>query len=158
VPNTIGSIRVLRHRFPKPSKRNYTYFWRHCCRWKAITAKQHGQTPMPEGQIDPKLFRDDPQLIASHLSEAFAKNDLAVVLEAIKLVMRGQNVMALARESGLRRDRLYKTFGGETNPLLGRVMALFEALGVRIEVKALPPREIPPRPKLGRPSKKNAAN
>ena len=108
---------------------------------------------MDEGQMDPKHFQDNPQRIASYLSEAFAKNDLATVLEAINLVMRGQNVMALARESGLRRDRLYKTFGGETNPLLGRVMALFDALGVRIEVVALPPRKIPPRPKLGRPPK-----
>jgi hypothetical protein len=35
-------------------------------------------------------------------------------------------------------------------------MALFNALGIALTVKALPPREIPPRPKLGRPKKRNA--
>ena len=67
--------------------------------------------------------------------------------------MRAQNVKAMAREAGLRRDNLYKTFGGEIDPQLGRVMALFEALGVRLSVMPLKPKERPPRPKLGRPPK-----
>ena len=37
-------------------------------------------------------------------------------LKAISRVMRAQNVQALAREAGLRRNRLYKTFGGEVDP------------------------------------------
>jgi probable addiction module antidote protein len=108
---------------------------------------------MSEGQIDPKLFRDNPDAVAAYLSDAFAKNDLTALLEAINLVMRAQNVQAMAREAGLRRDRLYKTFDGETNPMLGRVMALLNALGVHLTVTPLPPRAIPPRPKLGRPPK-----
>jgi len=108
---------------------------------------------MSEGQIDPKLFRDNPVAVAAYLSDAFAKNDLTALLEAINLVMRAQNVQAMAREAGLRRDRLYKTFDGETNPMLGRVMALLNALGVHLTVTPLPPRPIPPRPKLGRPPK-----
>lgn len=102
---------------------------------------------------DKKLFRDNPVAISSYLSDAFEKNELEVVLEAINRVMRAQNVQAMAREAGLRRDRLYKTFDGDTNPMLGRVMALFEALGVRLSVTPLPPRQVPSRPKLGRPSK-----
>ena len=60
---------------------------------------------------------------------------------------------SLAREAGLRRDKLYVTFGGDTEPYLYRVMALLNALGVGLTVKAKPPRPIPPRPKLGRPRK-----
>jgi probable addiction module antidote protein len=111
---------------------------------------------MPEGQMDPKLFRDNPYAIATHLSEAFETNDLAAVLQAINFVMRAQNVQAIAREAGLRRDRLYKTFGGEIDPQLGRVMALFEGLGVRLAVIPLPRRDRPERPKLGRPRKTTA--
>jgi probable addiction module antidote protein len=108
---------------------------------------------MSDKKTDAKLFRDNPEAIASYLADAFEKNDMDVILKAINRVMRAQNVQALAREAGLRRDKLYRTFGGETEPYLYRVMALLNALGVRLTVKALPPRPIPPRPKLGRPRK-----
>ena|SRR5262245_20187489 len=108
---------------------------------------------MSDRKADIKMFRDNPAAIASYLSEAFEKNEYDAILLALNRVMRSQNVQALAREAGLRRDRLYKTFGGETDPTLYRVMDLFDALGVRFTVQALPQRAIPPRPKLGRPRK-----
>src|SRR4030095_12559315 len=110
---------------------------------------------MSDKKNDARLFKDNPYAIAAYLSDAFEKNDLDVVLKAIRRIMRAQIVQALAREAGLRRDRLYKTFGGEVDPLLSRVMALFNALGIALTVKALPPCEIPARPKLGRPKKSN---
>jgi probable addiction module antidote protein len=100
-----------------------------------------------------KDLRNNPVGIAEHLNKAFAKNDLHSIVEAIKIAMRAQNVVALAKATGLRRDRLYKTFGGNVNPQLGRVMELFAGLDVRLVVKPLPPKEKPPRPKLGRPPK-----
>ena len=108
---------------------------------------------MSDRKADIKMFRDNPLAIASYLSDSFDKNDYDAILLALNRVLRSQNVQALAREAGLRRDRLYKTFGGETDPTLYRVMDLFEALGVRFTVQALLPRAIPPRPKLGRPRK-----
>ena len=108
---------------------------------------------MSDRKADASIFRDNPAAIAAYLSEAFEKNDIDIILKAIKRVMRAQNVQALARECGLRRDKLYVTFGGETEPYLYRVMALLNALGVGLTVKARPPRPIPPRPKLGRPRK-----
>jgi probable addiction module antidote protein len=111
---------------------------------------------MFDKKADAKCFRDNPEAIAAYLSEAFEKNDVDIILSAINRVMRAQNVQALAREAGLRRDKLYVSFNGGTEPYLYRVMALFNALGVRLTVKAAPPRPIPPRPKLGRPRKRPA--
>lgn len=108
---------------------------------------------MSDRKADAKFFRDNPEAIAAYLSDAFEQNDMEIILKAINRVMRAQNVQALARESGLRRDKLYVTFSGETEPYLYRVMALLGALGVGLTVKALPPRPIPSRPKLGRPRK-----
>jgi probable addiction module antidote protein len=108
---------------------------------------------MSDEEFDPKLYRDNPEAIAAYLDEVFNKNDLSDVLKAINQVMRAQNVKAIARETGLRRDRLYRTFGGEVHPPLGRVMALFEGLGVRLSVMPIEPKERLPRPKLGRPPK-----
>jgi probable addiction module antidote protein len=99
-------------------------------------------------------FRDRPDMIASYLTEAFAENDLERATLALSHVLRAQNVQALAHEAGLRRDKLYRTFGGKVDPQLGRLLKLFAAMNVRIEVVSMPERPLPARPKLGRPPKK----
>ena len=103
---------------------------------------------------DPKkAFRDNELAVAAYLTEAFARDDFPEVLSALKTIIRAQNVKVLAKEGGLRRDRLYHTFNGEVDPQLSRVMKLFKALNIRLAVFALAPRERPTRPKLGRPKK-----
>ena len=102
--------------------------------------------------LDPKKLRDNPIAIAEYLTEAFEKSELSGILDAIKSVMQAQNVKQLAEITGMRRDGLYKTFGSnKKDPQLSRVLSLFAGLDVRLVVEALPKREKPPRPKLGRP-------
>ena len=97
-------------------------------------------------------LRENPQAIAKYLTDVFETNDIDDILEAITLVMRAQNVKALAEFTGIRRDGLYKTFSGSRkDPQFSRILNLFEGLDVRIVVKPLPPKERPTRPKLGRP-------
>ena len=97
-------------------------------------------------------LRDNPQAIAAYLTDVFDKNDIDEILEAITIVMRAQNVMAVAESTGMRRDGLYKTFSGKKkDPQFSRILKLFNGLDVQIVVKPLPPRERPTRPKLGRP-------
>jgi probable addiction module antidote protein len=102
-----------------------------------------------------KRFRDRPDMIASYLTDAFAENDLERATLAVGYVIRAQNVQALAREAGVGREKLYRSFGGKVDPQLGRLLKLFAAMNVRFEVVPLPRRPVPARPKLGRPPKKN---
>jgi probable addiction module antidote protein len=95
-------------------------------------------------------FRDNPAAIAQYLTKAFQTKDLGVVVLAINTVMRAQNVVQLAAVTGLRRDRLYKSFGGDVNPQLGRVMDLFAGMDVELVVKTVPSSRKPPRLKPGR--------
>jgi probable addiction module antidote protein len=108
-------------------------------------------TKLPD--LDHAKFRENPPAIAAYLTEAFDKNDLGAVVLAINSVMRAQNVLALAEATGLRRDLLYKTFGGNVKPQLGRVMELFAGLDVQLVVRPLKPKKKTLRPKLGRPLK-----
>jgi probable addiction module antidote protein len=100
-----------------------------------------------------RRFRDNPKAVASHLNKSLRTNQIEPVLNALRQVFVGQNVAAVARETGLRREKLYGTFGGTVDPALGRVLALLNALNVRLVVVPCLPRHIPPRPKLGRPRK-----
>ena len=111
-----------------------------------------GGVGMKEG--DPKQFRDNPTAIAEYLTCALGTDDLPTILAAIRDVLRAQNVSALSRATGLRRDRLYKTFGGEIDPDFSRILKVLEGLDVQLTVKrrkVVKPK--PPRPKLGRPAK-----
>src|SRR3978361_875080 len=85
-------------------------------------------------------FRDNPAEIARFLSEIFGSDDFPAILAALSTVLRAQNVSALSRATGLRRDRLYKTFGGTIEPDFRRVLKLLEGLDVRLVVM---PREKP---------------
>ena len=111
---------------------------------------------MGDGQKDDlkERFRDRPDVMASYLTDAFAENDLKRATLALGHVLRAQNVQALAREAGLRREKLYKSFGGKVDPQLGRLLKLFAAMNLRIAVVPMPERPLPARPKLGRPPKK----
>jgi probable addiction module antidote protein len=106
---------------------------------------------MPESS-ETSPFRDNPAEIARFLTEVLAKDDFAAILQALSTVLRAQNVSALSRATGLRRDRLYVTFDGEVEPDFRRVLKLLEGLDVQLKVV---PRENPkPKlqlPKLGRP-------
>lgn len=98
-------------------------------------------------------LRDNPQLIAGYLTQAFEGNDFEEARSALGQVTQAQNISALARVASIPRRTIYKTFGGKADPKLSRILKLFAALGVQFNVIALPHRQRPPRPKLGRPRK-----
>ena len=102
-------------------------------------------------------YRDNPEAIARYLNEALEKDQLQPVLTALDKILRAQNVQAIARESGMRRDKLYGSFGGRVDPAFGRVLKLLSALNVRLVAVPRAERPIPRRPKLGRPKKLRSA-
>jgi probable addiction module antidote protein len=87
------------------------------------------------GSDPEKMFGDNELAIATYLTEAFPTEDFAKVLSALKTAIRAQNVQDLAKDAGLRRERLYHTFNGGVDPQLSRVMKLFKALNVRLSTQ-----------------------
>ena len=108
---------------------------------------------MPESS-ESGQFRDNPAEIARFLTGILSRGDLPAILAGLSTVLRAQNVSALSRVTGLRRDRLYKTFGGTIDPDFGRVLKLLEGLDVQLMVVPREnPKAKPALPKLGRPRK-----
>lgn len=120
-----------------------------------MKVEKHADRDGTMAEFDPNDLRDNPLNISAHLNKAFETDDFAMIFRALNEVMRAQNVSALSRATGLRRDRLYKTFGGDIDPDFSRVLKLLEGFDVQITIK---PREVkkakPPLPKLGRPRKR----
>ena len=98
---------------------------------------------MAANKPDPKALRDNPAAIAEYLNKALAKNDLQTILQALKFVVRAQNVMALAEVTGMRRESLYRSFSGDTSPTIDRVLGLLAALGLGLVAQPLRKRTKP---------------
>jgi probable addiction module antidote protein len=111
--------------------------------------------PVSDQKAALKSLRDNPEAIARLLNQSLATSELEPVLIALNQILIAQNVAAIARESGMRRDKLYGSFGGRVDPVLSRVLKLLSSLNVRLlAVPSTPKSSLPQRPKLGRPKKK----
>jgi probable addiction module antidote protein len=68
-------------------------------------------------------------------------NDKAAILSALADVARARQMgmTQLARETGLRRDSLYKALSGNGNPTLDTLVRIAKALGVVIQLAVMPP-------------------
>jgi probable addiction module antidote protein len=110
--------------------------------------------PISPDKVALKRFRDNPEAIARHLNKSLKTNELQPILDALRDVVVGQNVAAIAREAGMRRDKLYGTFGGDVDPVLSRVLKLLRALNIQLVAVPGPLKAAPPRPRLGRPKKR----
>jgi probable addiction module antidote protein len=111
--------------------------------------------PVSKEKVDLKeRFGDNPKAIALYLTKSLAKNELKPLLNALNQILIGQNVMAVARKTGMRRPTLYRSFGAKVDPPLGRVLAFLGALNVRLVAVPCRPTPEPPRPRIGRPRKR----
>lgn len=83
------------------------------------------------------VLYNNPVKIATYLTDKFRTNDFEEARSSLGAVVRAQNVQMLARDAGIRRDTLYRTFGGRTDPQLSRIVKLFDGLNVQASVAAV---------------------
>jgi probable addiction module antidote protein len=74
--------------------------------------------------------------VRHYLEAAFEDGDPALIRHAFNAVARARGMTALARETGISREALYKAFGENGNPTLDTLLKVTRALGVRLAVAA----------------------
>lgn len=79
---------------------------------------------------------DSPAAIAEFMAGALETNDVAFIAHCIGIVARAQGMTKIAKEAGLSREQLYRSFGTQGNPMLKSTMAVMDALGVELTVRA----------------------
>ncbi|WP_257282692.1 addiction module antidote protein [Endozoicomonas sp. SESOKO1] len=80
------------------------------------------------------MLQDDE--IADYLTEAYLDEDPQVFIIALGDVVKHKGVAEMARQTGLNRENLYKTFNGKVQPKWDTVHRLLKALGVKLTVAA----------------------
>lgn len=88
--------------------------------------------------FDPATYLDDPEAIVAYLQGAFADGDPAEITNALGVVARARGMSALAEETGLPRQSLYRALSSDGNPEFRTVLRVLLALGLRLHPERLP--------------------
>ena len=86
-------------------------------------------------EFDPAEYLSNPENIATFMADALETGDPAYVAKAMGVVARAKGMTELARETGLSREQLYRSFSAQGNPTLKTVFTVMKALGIDITVR-----------------------
>lgn len=89
----------------------------------------------PLYNYDPAAALDSPEALAVFMADALETGDTAYIAKALGVVARAKGMTELARETGLSREQLYRSFSERGNPTLKTMLAVMRALGVDMTAK-----------------------
>ena len=84
--------------------------------------------------FDVARYLDDPETIAAFLTDALDTGNPAHINRALGDVARAKGMTQLARETGVKREALYRALSETGNPQFKTVMQVVKALGLRLSV------------------------
>lgn len=91
--------------------------------------------------FDAANYLETPEDVANYLDaifeDAFDHDDTSLIASALGDVARSRGMAAIAEETGLSRESLYRTLSEAGNPTLSTLNGVLNALGLRLSVKAL---------------------
>ncbi len=87
---------------------------------------------------DPAEHLRDEEDMAMYLTVVLEDGDLPLIMAALGDVARAKKMAAVAQESGLGRESLYKSLSPNGNPEFATVLKVIRALGFRLQVAAAP--------------------
>lgn len=85
---------------------------------------------------DPAQDLTTPEAVEYFMAEAFKTNDPGYIAHAFGVVARAKGMTAIAKQTGLTREQLYKSFSNQGNPTLKTIIALTQVLGLTLTPKA----------------------
>ncbi len=77
------------------------------------------------------------EAIEVFLVDAFETGDAGYIAKALGVVARAKGMTNIARETGLAREQLYRSFSENGNPTLETTIAVMKAIGFEITGKRL---------------------
>ena len=86
---------------------------------------------------DPADHLNSPEEIEVFLSEAFSTGDSGYIAKAIGVAARAKGMADVARETGLSREQLYRSFSEQGNPTLKTLLVVLQALGLNLKPSSI---------------------
>lgn len=83
-------------------------------------------------EFDIANYLDSKEVIAEYLTQVLKDGDLDELLSAIGDVARAKGMTQIAKETGLGRESLYKSFTSGSNPKFDTVVKVLDSLGIKL--------------------------
>lgn len=74
--------------------------------------------------------------VAAFMADAFASEDAGYIAHALGIVARARGMSQIAKQTGLSREQLYRSFSENGNPTLKTTLAVMKALGIELTARA----------------------
>ncbi|MDQ7735721.1 putative addiction module antidote protein [Halomonas sp. SpR1] len=87
-------------------------------------------------KFDPAALLETDDDVAVFMADAFESGDATYIAKALGIVARARGMSEIARETGLSREQLYRSFSENGNPTLKTTLAVMRALGVDMTAKS----------------------
>jgi probable addiction module antidote protein len=85
--------------------------------------------------FDPAEGLTSDEAIAAFMAEAFVSEDAGYIAHALGVVARAKGMAQIAKETGLSREQLYRSFSEDGNPTLKTTIAVMKALGIELTAR-----------------------
>ena len=92
--------------------------------------------PLKTTPFDAADYLEDRETILAYLQLTFDEGDLDDIRDALDNVARSKGMTAVAKDTGITREALYKALGPKGNPTLETLYNLIKALGFKLSVAA----------------------
>lgn len=86
--------------------------------------------------FDTATYLTEAEDQAELLAAALDSGDAQIVAKAIGIVARAHGMTDLAKETGMKRQQLYRALGPDGNPTLETMLKVLPALGLRMRIEA----------------------
>ena len=84
---------------------------------------------------DPAAALVNDEEIAAFMADAFETGDASYIAHALGIVARAKGMAQIARDTGLSREQLYRSFSEEGNPTLKTTLAVMKAIGIDLTAR-----------------------
>lgn len=85
--------------------------------------------------FDPAELLTSDEAIATFMADTFKTGDAGYIAHALGVVARARGMTDIARETGLSREQLYRSFSARGNPTLKTTLAVMKAMGIELTAK-----------------------
>ncbi len=85
---------------------------------------------------DPAEILADEDAITAFMNSALETSDAAYIAKALGVVARAKSMHNIAQKTDLSREQLYRCLSEQGNPTLKTLLAVLNALGLDLMVKA----------------------
>lgn len=86
--------------------------------------------------FDTSQYLDSKEMVAEYLSQVLEDGDMDELLEAIGNIAKAKGMSQIAKDTGLGRESLYKTFQEGAKPRFETVMKVMNSFGVKLQASA----------------------